>query len=104
MPQAQSILIDLFVLAIFAGGVYAFLILPRQREFKRRQKLVRTLEVGAEVLTFGGLVGTVKHIDSDSGIVLLEVGEGVEVQVLASAITTEFDREAVAKDAKRAMK
>lgn len=101
--QAQTILIDLFILAIFAAGIYAFLILPRQREFKRRQKLVRTLEVGAEVLTFGGLVGTVKHIDSDSGIVRVEVGEGVEIQVLASAITAEFDREAVAKDAHRAM-
>jgi len=102
--QAQTILIDLFILAIFASGIYVFLVLPRQREFRRRQKLVRTLEVGTEVLTFGGLVGTVKHIDTDSGIVRLEVGEGVEVQILASAITTEFDRAAVAKDAQRAMK
>jgi preprotein translocase subunit YajC len=102
--QAQTILIDLFILAIFAAGIYVFLVMPRQREFRRRQKLVRELEVGAEVLTFGGLVGTVKHIDSDSGIVRLEVGEGVEVQILASAITTEFDRESVAKDAQRAMK
>jgi preprotein translocase subunit YajC len=101
--QAQSILIDLFILAVFAGGVYAFLILPRQREFRRRQKLVRELEVGAEVLTFGGLVGTIKHVDSDSGLVRVEVGEGVEVQLVASAITAEFDREAVAKDAQRAM-
>ena len=79
------------------------MILPRQREFRRRQKLVRELEIGAEVLTFGGMVGIVKHVDSETGLVRVEVGEGVEVQLVASAITSEFDREAVAKDAKRAM-
>ena len=100
----QNILLDLFLLALFAGGIYSFLILPRQREFRRRQKFVRSMEIGTQVLTYGGLIGTIRAIDSTSGVVTVEVADGIRLRVIAAAITGEFDAEAYAKSAQRAMK
>ena len=99
----QNILLDLFLLALFAGAIYAFLILPRQREFRGRQKFVRSMEIGTQVLTYGGLVGTIQAIDSARGIVTVEVADGISLQVIAAAITGEFDAEAYGKSAQREM-
>ena len=99
----QNILLDLFLLALFAGAIYSFLILPRQREFRGRQKFVRSMEIGTQVLTYGGLVGTIQAIDSARGIVTVEVADGISLQVIAAAITGEFDAEAYGKSAQREM-
>lgn len=100
----DNILFDLFILAIFGAGIYVFLIMPRQREYRKRMQIVRSIKPGAKVLTYGGIVGTLKRLDKDSGIATVEVANGVEMRFLASAITSEFDPEAVAKGAQRALK
>jgi preprotein translocase subunit YajC len=100
----QNILPDLFLLVLFAGAIYAFLFLPRQREFRKRQAFVRSMEIGTRVLTYGGLIGTIKAIDSDRGIVTVEVADGVSIQVIAVAITGEFDADAYGKSAQRELK
>jgi preprotein translocase subunit YajC len=99
-----NILLDLFLLTMFAGAIYSFLILPRQREFRKRQEFVRSMEVGTQVLTFGGLIGTLKSIDSERGIVTVEVADGVTLQMVSAAITGEFDAEAYGESAQRALK
>jgi preprotein translocase subunit YajC len=99
-----NILLDLFLLTMFAGAIYSFLILPRQREFRKRQEFVRSMEVGTRVLTFGGLIGTLKTIDSERGIVTVEVADGITLQVVSAAITGEFNAEAYGKSAQRALK
>jgi preprotein translocase subunit YajC len=103
MTMFQTILPDLFLLALFAGAIYAFLILPRQREFRKRQEFVRSMEIGTQVLTYGGLIGTIKAIDSARGIVTVEVADGISLQVIAAAITGEFDAEVYGKSAQREM-
>jgi len=101
--ETPNFLIDLFVLALFGIGVYAFLIAPRQREFRQRQKFVSALEVGAEIVTYGGLIGTVTAFDHSTGIVTVKVAEGVELRLIAAAISAPFDREEYAKSAQKAL-
>ncbi|HEC22382.1 MAG TPA: preprotein translocase subunit YajC [Chloroflexi bacterium] len=100
----QNAIGDIFILALFAAAIYAFLILPRQREFKKRQRFVRSLSVGTRVTTYGGMIGTVKKVESERGLVTLEVADDIELQFLAAAITAEFDPEAYAESARRALK
>jgi preprotein translocase YajC subunit len=100
----QNILPDLFLFALFAGAIYAFLILPRQREFRKRQEFVRSMAIGTQVLTYGGLIGTIQAIDPARGIVTVEVADGVSLQVIAAAITGEFDADAYGKSAQRELK
>jgi preprotein translocase subunit YajC len=100
----SQILIDLFIIGLFAIAVYSFSVLPRQREFRRRQKLVSRLKPGAEVITYGGLVGTVKRVEAEKGMVTLEIAKGVEARFVAQAISAEYDANAIGDSAKRASK
>ena len=100
----EPFLISLFFILLLVGGYYSFVFLPRQRAFKRHYNLVAAIEVGQEIVTYGGLVGTIKRIDADEGLVIVEVAPGVEVRVLAMAINQEFDPAGLTESAQRARK
>lgn len=100
--QLQPVFISLFFILLLVGGYYSFVFLPRQRAFKRHYKLVTAIEVGQEVVTYGGVVGTIKRIDADAGLVTVEIAPGVEVRVLAMAINQQFDPEGLAESAQKA--
>ena len=73
--QQQSFLPTIIMMAIFAA-VYFFFLRPKRQALKKQQALTRTFEVGDEVITIGGLVGTVLIIDEEEGRVLLSSGLG----------------------------
>lgn len=100
----QTILVDLFILGLFAIGLYSFAILPRQRAFKERQKLVSHLKTGTEVITYGGQIGKVIKIEAEQGVVVLEIAKGVEARFLAQAISSEYEPKAIAESAQKGMK
>ena len=98
----EPFLISLFFILLLVGGYYSFVFLPRQRAYKRHYNLVTSIEVGQEIVTYGGLVGTIKRIDAEEGLVTVEVAPGVEVRVLAMAINQEFDPQGLSESAQRA--
>ncbi len=71
--------------AIMILAMYLLLIRPQQQRVKAHQQVVSTLEEGDEVVTAGGLVGTV--IDLDQERVTLEVAPQTKVQFLRPAIS-----------------
>lgn len=87
------------ILLILLAAYWSFVILPRQRLFRKHNQYVRTLGVGDEVITAGGLVGTIVRMEADSGIAYLQVGEGVVVRVLTAALSRPFDAEEVSTNA-----
>jgi len=44
----------LVIMLLVMGGYWSFFVFPRQREFTKRQKYVRSLSLGDEVVTLGG--------------------------------------------------
>ncbi len=60
--------IALFLPLILMGGVFYFLLIrPQQRRVRAQQALVNAVEVGDEVMTTGGIFGTIVEIDDDEG-------------------------------------
>jgi preprotein translocase subunit YajC len=98
----EPFLISLFFVLLIFGAYYSFFLLPRQRAFKRHFEVVTAIEVGQEIVTSGGLIGTIKRIDPDEGLVTVELAPGLEVRMLAMAINQQFDPESIAESAKRA--
>jgi preprotein translocase subunit YajC len=88
-----------FILLMLLAAYWSFVILPRQRLFRKHNQYVRTLAVGDEVITAGGLVGTITRMEADRGIAHIQVSEGVEVRVLTAALSRPFDPEEVAVNA-----
>ncbi len=74
----------LLPLIITFGLMWALLIRPQQRRVRQHQELVATVAAGDEVITTGGIVGTIVSVVDD--IVTLEVAPGTSIRLLRSAI------------------
>jgi preprotein translocase subunit YajC len=72
-----------FILLLLAA-FWLLLIRPAQRRQKQQQALLSEVEVGDEIVTAGGLYGTVTEVHDDE--VRLEIAEGLEVRVARRAI------------------
>ena len=64
---------------------YFFLIRPQQKRAKDHKALVASLKRGDEVVTSGGIVGTVERILGEDKLDLL-ISENVTVRVVQSTI------------------
>lgn len=81
--QAQgggSISFIIMMVAIFAI-MYFFMIRPQQKRQKEIQNFQNSLQEGTQVVTGGGIYGTVKKIDLATGIVEVKIADGVVIKV-----------------------
>ena len=73
----------IFILVLLAA-LWFLMIRPRQRQMKAQQRQIAALEVGDEIVTAGGLYGTVRRIDDED--VRVEIAPGLEVRIAKRAI------------------
>ena len=66
---------------------YFFLIRPQQKRVKEHKAMVQSLKRGDEVITSGGIIGTVEKVMEDDRIEV-NVADNVKVQVIKSTITS----------------
>ena len=64
--------------------MWFLLIRPQRRRQMETQQLINSVTVGSEIVTAGGLYGTVTALQDDE--VRLEIAEGIEVRVAKRAI------------------
>ncbi|HEX2047299.1 MAG TPA: preprotein translocase subunit YajC [Acidimicrobiales bacterium] len=75
----------LLALLITFGLMWVLLILPQQRRMRQHQEVIASLEVGDEVVTAGGVYGTITSVDEDT--LAVEVAPGVVLRVLRNAVS-----------------
>ena len=75
---------------------YFFLIRPQQKRAKDHKALVAALKRGDEVVTSGGIVGTVERILGEDKLDLL-ISENVTVEVVQSTIQSVLNKPATKK-------
>ncbi len=80
---------DLIIFPLLVAGMYLLLVRPQQKRVKAQRALIASIEVGDEVVTAGGIIGTVRVLTDDR--MFLEVAEGVELKVLRGAISRTID-------------
>lgn len=71
-------------LALLIGIFYFMLIRPQKRRVQQHQNLLDSISVGDEIVTIGGLHGTVRAIGDDQ--VEIEAAVGVSLRFVKSAI------------------
>ena len=64
-----SSLVGLALPVLLIVGFYFLLIRPQRNRQRAQQALVASLEVGDDVMTSGGIFGTIVDIDDDEGTV-----------------------------------
>ncbi len=72
------------VLLLMVGVFYFLLIRPQQRRSRAQRSLLTELDVGDEVITIGGIHGTISEMDDD--YVTVEVDHDVHIEFLRTAI------------------
>jgi preprotein translocase subunit YajC len=90
----------LVILLLVIAAYWSLVILPRQQEFKKHQLFVRRMQPGDKVVTYGGLIGTIVMLESETGEAVLRLAEGVEVRVITAALTQPYNPEALAQNAR----
>ena len=75
---------------------YFFLIRPQQKRVKDHKAMVDNLKRGDEIITSGGIIGTIDRVMEDDRIEVT-IGENVKVQIIRSTITSLLKKEEVKK-------
>ena len=75
----------LMMVAIFAI-MWFFMIRPQQKKQKELQNFQNTIAIGTEVVTQGGIFGTVRKIDEVSNTLFIEIAKDVQIRVTRNAV------------------
>ncbi|MGH9558387.1 MAG: preprotein translocase subunit YajC [Bryobacteraceae bacterium] len=82
-----------FLPLIFIVAIFYFLVfMPMQRQKKQQKQMLEGLQSGNEVLTTGGIVGTIVSITPDT-LVLRVKPDNVKLQVARSAVSSLMKQE-----------
>lgn len=76
----------IIMLVVLFAIMYFFMIRPQNKKQKEIQKFRNELTIGQEVVTIGGVYGTIKSIDEVANTVTLEVATGVKIIFAKEAI------------------
>ena len=88
--QAGSSLVGLALPILLIVGFYFLLIRPQRTRQRAQQALSASLEVGDDVMTSGGIFGTIVEMDDDEGVVTVEIAPGTRVRMLRQGIAQRF--------------
>ena len=75
----------LILLVLFVGALWLLLIRPQRQRQAAQRALVAEVQPGEEIVTVGGLLGTVKEVADEE--IKLEIAPGTEVRVAKQAIS-----------------
>jgi len=72
------------LILVFLAVLWFLIIRPQRRRQMDAQRLVASLAVGKEIVTAGGLYGTITALEEDEARV--QIADGVEVRIAKRAI------------------
>ncbi len=87
MASMISWLPILFMVCIF----YFLLYKPQKRAREERETMLSSLQVGARIVTIGGIYGTIEEIYSET--LKIKIAENVVIEVGRGAVSTIVEKE-----------
>ena len=70
--QSQSIFSSILIYAVVIIGLYLVMFRPNQKRKKQEEELRKSIQIGDEIVTIGGIVGKVVSIKEDSDSLVIE--------------------------------
>lgn len=94
--QSGSNVTFLISLVLMVAIFYFLLIRPQQRRVKQQRSLVDSLRIGDEVITIGGMFGTILEIEDET--ITLDAGAGTRLRYLKQAVARKFVEDSEIED------
>ena len=73
------------ILIMFAA-MYFLLIAPQRKKQKQHQKMISELTSGVDVVTSGGIYGTITNVKDDRFV--LKIAEGTKIEITKNSIAS----------------
>ena len=77
---------QLIIIAAMFALLWLLLIRPQRQAAAKRERLVKDVDVGDEVLSSGGLYGVVRAVSDEDDQLFVEIAPGVEVRMDRRAV------------------
>lgn len=81
-----GIMPTLIMVGLFFVFMYFMIIRPQMKRQKEHKQLLESLDKGSEVVTAGGMAGTIRQIGEN--FLVVEVAKDVEVRIQKSSVTS----------------
>ncbi len=78
-PQAPSAWVQILPMVLLFGAMYFFMIAPQRKKQKEHEKMLKSLESGDEVVTTGGIFGTITNVKEDRFVIRVADNTKIEV-------------------------
>ena len=85
-PAASNPLLQFLPIILIFGIFYFLLFMPMQKQKKQHAKMLKELKNGDNVLTSGGLVGTIVSVNDDETLILRVKPDNLKLQVARGAV------------------
>lgn len=72
------------MVALWIAIIYLFMILPNKKKQKKQKEMLDSLKEGEEIVTIGGIKGTISSVQED--YIQIRVDKGVHLTVRKSAV------------------
>ncbi len=72
------------MIAVWIAIIYFFMILPNKKKQKKQKDMMDSLKEGNEIVTIGGIKGTVSSVEDD--YLQIRVDKGVNLTIRKSAV------------------
>ena len=76
----------LIIIAVMFALLWLLLIRPQRTAQQQRERMVQDIDVGDEILSSGGVFGTVRGVSEDEEQLFVEIAPGVEVRMDRRAV------------------
>ncbi|MGJ3243177.1 MAG: preprotein translocase subunit YajC [Opitutales bacterium] len=78
-PAAGGALFQLLFIILLFGGMYFLIIAPQRKRQKEHEKMVKALKVGDQIVTTGGIYGSVTAVKDDR--LVIQIAEQTKVEL-----------------------
>ncbi len=72
MGISGQLISTLLIYVVVIGGMYLLLFRPQQKRKKQEEEMRKSIEIGDEITTIGGISGRVVSVKSDSDSLVIE--------------------------------
>ena len=84
---------SLLVPVLLFGGMWFLMIAPQRKRQKQHEKMIQELSAGEEVITAGGIFGTIATVKDDSFVV--KISDNTKIEVQKNAVQSKVESKAV---------
>ena len=93
-PTWQQQVVSALPLLLMLGAFYFFLIAPQRKKQKEHERMLKELQSGDEIVTTGGIFGTITNVKEDRFVV--RIADNTKIEIGKGFVTTVLNRQTAA--------